>query len=302
MQQLHPDNSAKNNATRSSADWFQLYLLYMEQVFGAKLKPLEGVPKAGDGSPITDILCMNRHFLESQISSVFILDNNHKKRPLPAVSDRSTFEALKNHSKGIVAQIDHLEMTYYPPAEDKSEYLEATGMRHNVMSQDSNEAGKALIEKAKSALNLAYAAKAKGWSKVTFGQTSDYMDRKMLILACEYVGIDYSNEKLDLSAHGVQVTSAPSKETPLMQDAMKKTLAAARAEGFTGNPDQQKLYAQALNSIAQVQFNNFVNAFDTDYGRDQPSAVVNADLSHVNPKPARVTKERAAKIAAECNL
>lgn len=157
----------------------------------------EGVKDGKEGiiqGQIVD-LCQNEHFIESQITNLSIYDENNKEYKITSLNKAD----LPAKPKRVVIRIDHMDLEYIPADNTDNERILITGQQYNLYSSDEIECYYASREKAKAALNLAYTAKAMGWTQIDFGQTSDPIDRLFLMKACQHVGLDYDGEKLTSS-------------------------------------------------------------------------------------------------------
>jgi hypothetical protein len=105
-----------------------------------------------------------------------------------------------NDAQFSVIYDDHFTIEYIPPKGNYSEALIVTDLDMDYLSKNAVDAQLAVMEKVKSAMLLAHSAKAAGWTKVNFQDTTDPLSRYLLAIACKDIGIDTSSEKVDIEA------------------------------------------------------------------------------------------------------
>lgn len=184
---------------------------------GIELQPVAAVPKENQNQ---DHLSVLYPFLATQITDVEIFDSQGASIPTPVATAEDKLPLIDSGRQAarVVARLDYLRMEYVPPAAGEIEKFRVEGFKYNPCSNDIRESYKALQERAKAALNLAYAANAKGWTKIDFGQTSDPVMRAMLMLACKHVGLDTGQEGIGGSCvPGVKVDPLPPLNTPFLK-------------------------------------------------------------------------------------
>lgn len=133
---------------------------------------------------------LKRHnFLIKQMTGIYVLNDKNQY-----ISAHQNTLPPKNQVFRIVAQFDHIELEYIAAEKTTSRKPEirASNLKLSYDTDDVLLLEKALMERLKAALCLAYTAKSVGWTDVTFGDTTDPVDRAALFLACEVAGISTS--------------------------------------------------------------------------------------------------------------
>ncbi len=186
---------------KGQIDWPAIIAALMQSTYKLQaFKYQEAIPS--DGSE--DFLSITEHFIQGQITSISVFDKDNKQFKI----GDPTNGALENIVRAVI-HVEHIDIEYTPATDQTAEALTATGLEYDFKSEDQTEAYTAGLEKAKTALNLAYTAKAMGWTKVSFGDTSDPVDRQMLRRACRHVGLDFGEEKMFESSGSYVVNYTP---------------------------------------------------------------------------------------------
>lgn len=150
----------------------------------------------------SDPISASSHFLTSKIETIDWYDESGEKHTLTSYHE----QLPSKNPQRIVAKIKHIELEYLPAQKNEDEKFKASGQQYDVTSQDFEEANNAMMEKALAAQSIAYMAQANGWDSIDFDKTNDPIDRAMLMLACDRLGIDYGDETIHKSAvNGVTV-------------------------------------------------------------------------------------------------
>ena len=90
----------------------------------------------------------------------------------------------------------HFVVFYLPQAPGRHEHITCRHLEMDYTDKNKVEAEQAVIERVKAAMILAHSAKALGWTKVNFGDTSDELSRYILKLVCKDIGLDASSEEV----------------------------------------------------------------------------------------------------------
>lgn len=90
----------------------------------------------------------------------------------------------------------HFTVFYLPRAEGRHEHITCQKLEMDYTDKNKVQAEQAVIERVKAAMILAHSAKAMGWKKVNFGDTTDELSRYILKLICKDIGLDASSEKI----------------------------------------------------------------------------------------------------------
>jgi hypothetical protein len=224
-------------------------------------------------------LCMSEHFIEGQITDISVFDKDGKEFK---IGDPKNPTLPKNPSR-FVTHLEYMDLEY--KAEESGEKIHVTGFQYDFFSENTEEAYKAGLERAKAALNMAYTAQAMGWTKVDFGNTTDPVERQMLIKACQHVGLDYGEEKPSQSSvKGVQVTPVSIENSAAINEAL---------DAINKNPnmpDDQKQNVNPVMVAVNQAFTRFV---------ENPRAPVGAKEK---PSAKRTAPEPAAPAAAAVGM
>lgn len=182
---------------------------------------------AKDGENVD--LCLSEHFIESQITNISLYDQSGNEHKIINLSDAN----IPDNPVRIVIHIDHMNLEYIPADKAGHETLSITGQEYDIYSSDDVECYIAGREKAKAALNLAYAAQAMGWTEVDLGHTNDPMDRMFLMKACKHVGLNYGDEEWTASVvPGTQILQPDF----LKSAAIQKAIQDIKSENGKANP------------------------------------------------------------------
>lgn len=151
-----------------------------------------------------DPLSQDRPFLVSHLTALKAYDTHGSV--LSSYKVPTDYSGDQNKTGGFLppsgtakveARYGHIGVTYDPGTQKKPPSFVASQAHLDYNSQDFDMAYKALQERAKIALILAYSAKAAGWKSVDFGDTSDPVDRLMLTYACDHVGLKYKEDVMN---------------------------------------------------------------------------------------------------------
>lgn len=220
-------------------NWAEFWAKMLELVHSSKLQ----FKKRND-----DHLCADEHFLSVQIKSVDWYDKKGQRHTFTTYHELPSPDEVDR----VVAKVRHIELEYIPAQSGKNAIVQASGHQYDVRSSDFEEAHNAMMEKALSAISLAYMAKADGWEEVNFDQTEDPIDRYMLMLACDRLGIGYGDEGVYVSnIDGVTVKSEEEYES---SPYIKATIAEIKKKGH--DPDESDLIASA----AQMAFESYLES------------------------------------------
>lgn len=136
-------------------------------------------------------------FLTKYMTDIFTVDGD---RLSSVFKGDIKAETLIQDKKGLVCEYQYIRLHY----EHEKNTFNITNLRGDLTSQRAKDdeiyANNTLCENSMAALILAQSAKAAGWTSVNFGNTTDPAKRYALQVACQYVGIDCSSEKVDLQA------------------------------------------------------------------------------------------------------
>ena len=205
-------------------DWLSFYNYLFNLIHRSQLKT--GITGTFIKDAKTNISTNATAQFRGQFNFITIYDQDHKPRKLhdphqPQITDNPT---------RVVAHISHIEVEYKNP--DKSApFIEARGFKHDLHSSNIprptentteanrpivNESHAYLAERAEAAFAMVYMAKAKGMTSVNFMDTSDPVDRAMLIQACKHLDVSYGAETLMSSSVGTAIDPMP-KDFPMAQ-------------------------------------------------------------------------------------
>lgn len=95
---------------------------------------------------------------------------------------------------------NHFTIHYEAANGKNTEAFTVNDLDMDYTSSNRVEAELAVLEKVKSAMLLVHTAKAAGWTKVNFMNTTDPVSRYALGLACKEYGLDIGEEKADVDA------------------------------------------------------------------------------------------------------
>lgn len=101
----------------------------------------------------------------------------------------------ENDPKVFAVYDEHFTVFYEPAADKKPESFLVRDLDLDYLTGSSVDMEIAVLEKVKCALLLAHSAKAAGWTKVNFMDTTDPLSRYVLALACKECGLDIGEEK-----------------------------------------------------------------------------------------------------------
>ncbi|GEM_PF-2728165 len=104
--------------------------------------------------------------------------------------------------KRLVCTYEPLMVEYKPDKETlKFSILGIEGdINHDLAKTSEGYVNNVLIENIKGAMLLVGNAKASGWEKINFGDTTDPLKRYALKIACDYLDVDCSDEIIDMDA------------------------------------------------------------------------------------------------------
>jgi hypothetical protein len=212
-----------NNTGQEEAEAAKNWLEYISRLFEMTyaIKPVFSLKP-------DDPINASNHFLNAQISSVDWYDLKGHKQTIYNFQD---FLPTEKPSK-LVTKIGYLEIEYTPKSKGQNERVSVSGLEYDANSTDLDESMGGMMEKACAAMALAYMAQANGWTEVNFANTTDPIERALLINACDSLHINYGRETVWESAvEGVDVTdeSAYAKssfiQTAIVADVKKQGIA-----------------------------------------------------------------------------
>lgn len=187
--QVSNQSGLENSDSQKPINWPEIIAALMRSTF--KFKSFEYQEAPSTKKHPQDPLCMMEHFMQGQVTNVSVFDKNNQQYKIGDPINTP----LENIARAVI-HVEHIDIEYIPFQNNTAEAITATGLQYDFKSEDQEESHKAGLEKAKAALNLAYTAKAMGWTKVNFGNTSDPVERQLLIKACQHVGLDFGEEKM----------------------------------------------------------------------------------------------------------
>lgn len=179
----------ESSSFRTNLDLYQHFMQITDPHF--LFRPAVGVRHKRDKkgniqktSQTTRILDTDDIFPATQITGVKLFRKNGSTQEID-VRSKKPFSVPTDVTK-VIAYAHHVEIEH-KVAQGKEQF-HASGFKYNFLEKD--QLADAIAERTVAAYCLAYSAKAKGWTDVDLGETKCPIERYLLKLACNDVGLE----------------------------------------------------------------------------------------------------------------